>query len=164
MRQATKVTVGCNVLTEQAVFGGISIACVLMVMIYSLGKSSGGNFNPAVSLALGLAKKMAWKEVQVSRKGPKAQHQSPLPPPVKRSFNGSIKPLKQVLSNPKIRKVWTSIKFLSAKFGFYHAASGKGMRDNCKISTKFRRQNPGAFSGTTKEMKTPFLAAFGPTF
>mmetsp|Transcript_71730 Transcript_71730/g.171386 ORF Transcript_71730/g.171386 Transcript_71730/m.171386 type:complete len:456 (-) Transcript_71730:143-1510(-) len=58
-------TVGCNVLTGQAVFGGISIACVLMVMIYALGKSSGGNFNPAVSVALGIAKKMEWKEVGI---------------------------------------------------------------------------------------------------
>mmetsp|Transcript_47850 Transcript_47850/g.113700 ORF Transcript_47850/g.113700 Transcript_47850/m.113700 type:complete len:464 (-) Transcript_47850:181-1572(-) len=56
-------TVGCNVLTEQGVFGGVSIACVLMVMIYALGKSSGGNFNPAVSIALGLAQKMDWIEV-----------------------------------------------------------------------------------------------------
>eukprot|EP00971_Amphidinium_carterae_P049954 984702-Amphidinium_carterae.1 len=36
-----------------------------MVMIYSLGKSSGGNFNPAVSVALGIAKKMEWKEVGI---------------------------------------------------------------------------------------------------
>ena len=34
-------TIGCNVLTGQAVWGGISIACVLMVMVYSLAKSSG---------------------------------------------------------------------------------------------------------------------------
>jgi len=58
-------TVGCNVLTGQAVWGGVSIACVLTVMIYGLGKSSGGNFNPAVSVALGLAKKMEWNEVGI---------------------------------------------------------------------------------------------------
>jgi len=58
-------TVGCNVLSGQPIFGGISIACVLMVMIYALGKSSGGNFNPAVSVALGIAKKMDWKEVGI---------------------------------------------------------------------------------------------------
>mmetsp|Transcript_39362 Transcript_39362/g.88107 ORF Transcript_39362/g.88107 Transcript_39362/m.88107 type:complete len:473 (+) Transcript_39362:96-1514(+) len=58
-------TVGCNVLSGQPIFGGISIACVLMVMIYALGKSSGGNFNPAVSVALGIAKKMEWKEVGI---------------------------------------------------------------------------------------------------
>jgi len=56
-------TVGCNEITGQAVWGGVSIACVLTVMIYSLGKSSGGNFNPAVSVALGVAGKMQWGEV-----------------------------------------------------------------------------------------------------
>jgi len=34
-----------------------------MVMIYALGGVSGGNFNPAVSLALGVTKKMSWKKV-----------------------------------------------------------------------------------------------------
>jgi len=58
-------TVGCNVLTGQPVWGGVSIACVLTVMIYALGKSSGGNFNPAVSVALGIAKKMEWTEVAI---------------------------------------------------------------------------------------------------
>jgi len=58
-------TVGCNVITGQAVWGGISIACVLTVMIYALGKSSGGNFNPAVSVALGVAGKMEWGEVAI---------------------------------------------------------------------------------------------------
>jgi len=56
-------TVGCNVLSGQPVWAGVSIACVLTVMIYALGKSSGANFNPAVSLALGITKKMAWSEV-----------------------------------------------------------------------------------------------------
>jgi len=58
-------TVGCNVLSGQPVWGGVSIACVLTVMIYALGKSSGGNFNPAVSVALGLASKMEWSEVAI---------------------------------------------------------------------------------------------------
>jgi len=58
-------TIGCNVLTGQPVWGGISIACVLTVMIYALGKSSGANFNPAVSLALGLCDKLAWSEVAI---------------------------------------------------------------------------------------------------
>jgi len=58
-------TVGCNVLTGQPVWGGVSIACVLTVMIYALGKSSGGNFNPAVSVSLGLAGKMEWAEVAI---------------------------------------------------------------------------------------------------
>merc|ERR1711865_1014880 len=58
-------TVGCNVLSGQPVWGGVSIACVLTVMIYALGKSSGANFNPAVSVALGLCDKLAWKEVAI---------------------------------------------------------------------------------------------------
>jgi len=58
-------TIGCNVLTGQTVWGGISIACVLTVMIYALGKSSGANFNPAVSVALGLANKLEWMEVAI---------------------------------------------------------------------------------------------------
>jgi len=58
-------TVGCNVLTGQPVWGGVSIACVLTVMIYALGKSSGGNFNPAVSVTLGLCNKMEWSEVAI---------------------------------------------------------------------------------------------------
>jgi aquaporin Z len=58
-------TVGCNVLSGNAVWGGVSIACVLMVSIYALGAASGANFNPAVSFALGLANKMeeGWKQV-----------------------------------------------------------------------------------------------------
>jgi len=51
-------TVGCNVLTGNAQWGGVSIACVLMVAIYSLGGISGANFNPAVSIALGISKAM----------------------------------------------------------------------------------------------------------
>jgi len=58
-------TVGCNVITGQSVWGGVSIACVLTVMIYALGKSSGGNFNPAVSVSLGVAGKLPWSEVGI---------------------------------------------------------------------------------------------------
>jgi len=42
-----------------------SIACTLMVSIYALGGVSGANFNPAVSLALGIAKKLEWKDVGI---------------------------------------------------------------------------------------------------
>ncbi|CAJ1417001.1 unnamed protein product [Effrenium voratum] len=61
-------TVGCNVLGGNATWGGVSIACVLMVCIYSLGAISGANFNPAVSVALGISKAMGgpgldWKSV-----------------------------------------------------------------------------------------------------
>merc|ERR1719163_84178 len=59
------LTIGCNVLSGQPVWGGVSIACALTVMIYALGKSSGANFNPAVSVTLGLAGKMEWKEVAI---------------------------------------------------------------------------------------------------
>lgn len=58
-------TIGCNVLSGQPVWGGISIACALMVMIYALGATSGANFNPAVSLALSLAKKQTWPETGI---------------------------------------------------------------------------------------------------
>lgn len=49
-------TVGCNVLSNSGVFAGVSIACVLMVTIYALGGISGANFNPAVSVTLGITK------------------------------------------------------------------------------------------------------------
>eukprot|EP00933_Yihiella_yeosuensis_P035281 TRINITY_DN287_c0_g2_i1.p1 TRINITY_DN287_c0_g2~~TRINITY_DN287_c0_g2_i1.p1 ORF type:complete len:459 (+),score=95.14 TRINITY_DN287_c0_g2_i1:131-1507(+) len=52
------LTVGCNVLSGNAVFGGVSIACALMVCIYALGGISGANFNPAVSVSLGISKAM----------------------------------------------------------------------------------------------------------
>jgi len=63
-------TVGCNVLSGNARWGGVSIGSVLMVAIYSLGKISGANFNPAVSLSLGITKAMRgpgmdWKEVGI---------------------------------------------------------------------------------------------------
>jgi len=59
------LTVGCNVLTGSPVWAVTSIACTLMVSIYALGGVSGANFNPAVSLALGIAKKLEWKEVGI---------------------------------------------------------------------------------------------------
>lgn len=48
-------TVGCNVLGRNTVWGGVSIGAVLVVAIYAMGWISGGNFNPAVSLVLGLS-------------------------------------------------------------------------------------------------------------
>jgi len=50
------LTVGCNVLGGGGMWAGVSIACVLMVSIYALGGISGANFNPAVSVALGISK------------------------------------------------------------------------------------------------------------
>jgi aquaporin Z len=59
------LTVGCNVLTGSPVWGVTSIACTLMVCIYALGGISGANFNPAVSVALGIAKKLEWNDVGI---------------------------------------------------------------------------------------------------
>jgi aquaporin Z len=62
-------TIGCNVLGNNAIWGAISIACVLMVSIYALGTASGAHFNPAVTLALQLARKLdltgGWTQVIV---------------------------------------------------------------------------------------------------
>eukprot|EP00927_Polykrikos_kofoidii_P014714 TRINITY_DN1649_c0_g1_i2.p1 TRINITY_DN1649_c0_g1~~TRINITY_DN1649_c0_g1_i2.p1 ORF type:complete len:482 (+),score=86.78 TRINITY_DN1649_c0_g1_i2:83-1447(+) len=57
--------VGFNVLAKNGTWGATSIASVLMVSIYAFAPSSGANFNPAVSISLGLAKKMpdGWKQV-----------------------------------------------------------------------------------------------------
>jgi len=57
-------TVGCNVNSGgHAVFAVTSIACVLMVCIYALGGVSGANFNPAVSVTLGISKKLVLSEM-----------------------------------------------------------------------------------------------------
>merc|ERR1719231_1271638 len=58
-------TVGCNVLSCSPVWGGTSIGCVLMVAIYALGGVSGANFNPAVSLALGISNELKWDQVGI---------------------------------------------------------------------------------------------------
>jgi len=50
------LTIGFNVLSGQSTWAVLSIASVLMVFIYSLASVSGANFNPAVTLALYLAK------------------------------------------------------------------------------------------------------------
>jgi aquaporin Z len=53
-------TVGCNVIDGSPIWAVTSIACVLMVSIYSLGNVSGANFNPAVTLAVALSGGIAW--------------------------------------------------------------------------------------------------------
>jgi len=57
-------TVGCNVLSNASAFVGVSIGCVLMVIIYAFGAISGGNFNPAVSVMLGIIQSMG-KDVKM---------------------------------------------------------------------------------------------------
>jgi len=56
-------TVGCCVLTGNSVWNATAIASALMVMIYATAPVSGGNLNPAVSFALGLAGKLGWSDV-----------------------------------------------------------------------------------------------------
>lgn len=50
-------TIGCAVITGTETWSILAIASVLMAMIYSTGSVSGGNLNPAVSLALYMAGK-----------------------------------------------------------------------------------------------------------
>uniref|UniRef100_A0A7S2IJF3 Aquaporin n=1 Tax=Zooxanthella nutricula TaxID=1333877 RepID=A0A7S2IJF3_9DINO len=50
------LTFGCVALSENTAWAGVSVASVLMVSMYALGGISGGNFNPAVSIALGVCK------------------------------------------------------------------------------------------------------------
>jgi len=58
------LTVGFNVATgSPAAWAVTSIACSLMASIYALGAVSGANFNPAVSLTLGLTQKLPWSDV-----------------------------------------------------------------------------------------------------
>jgi len=59
-------TVGCNVLDPGAgPWAATSIACVLMVSIYAMAATSGANFNPAVSMALGVSGKLPLIEMAI---------------------------------------------------------------------------------------------------
>jgi len=51
-------SVGFNVLSGAALFGGVSLATALSVLTYALAGLSGANFSPAVTLALFTSKKL----------------------------------------------------------------------------------------------------------
>lgn len=59
------LTVGCNVMGPGSPWAATSIACVLMVSIYALAPVSGANFNPAVSMCLGVSGKLDLMEMGV---------------------------------------------------------------------------------------------------
>jgi len=54
------LTVTCHLLNGGGVFAGLSIAAILMVMIYALGDVSGAHFNPAVTVAISLSNQQKW--------------------------------------------------------------------------------------------------------
>lgn len=58
-------SIGCNVLAGSRIWCATSIACTLMVAVYIFADVSGANFNPAVSITLGLCGKKPWKEVAI---------------------------------------------------------------------------------------------------
>ena len=56
---------GCGVAVvtgADSVATSLAFGFVLIVLIYSFGSISGGHFNPAVSLAMAIEKKISWKE------------------------------------------------------------------------------------------------------
>lgn len=59
------LTVGCNVLSPASPWAATSIACVLMVSIYAMGPVSGANFNPAVSMCLGVSGKLPLRDMAI---------------------------------------------------------------------------------------------------
>lgn len=53
------LVVGCNILgADVTTWAGVSISLVLMACIYALGGISGANFNPAVSVSLGISRQL----------------------------------------------------------------------------------------------------------
>jgi aquaporin Z len=57
------LSIGCNLASKNAHFGGLCNALVVMILVYAFGGISGANFNPAVSFAFGVLKWMEWKTV-----------------------------------------------------------------------------------------------------
>ncbi|CAK0833425.1 unnamed protein product [Prorocentrum cordatum] len=51
-------TLGCNTMSGQVVWGGISTGCVLMALTYALAPISGAHFNPAVTFSLGVLRRL----------------------------------------------------------------------------------------------------------
>lgn len=58
-------TVGCNLTAGVSGWGPMSVAFVLMAVMYALAGVSGAHLNPAVSVAVGLSEKMEWKDVGI---------------------------------------------------------------------------------------------------
>jgi len=56
-------TIACCNLNGSKTWNATAVACVLMVSVYAVFDVSGGNLNPAVSLCLGLCKKLHWPVV-----------------------------------------------------------------------------------------------------
>lgn len=56
-------TIGCCNLCGDPTWNPTAIASVLTVLIYALEPVSGGSFNPAVTFALGLTRKLQWRFV-----------------------------------------------------------------------------------------------------
>ncbi len=54
---------GINVFAETAI--GLSFGIAVMVMVYSVGRISGGHFNPAVSLGAALGGRIRWAEAGI---------------------------------------------------------------------------------------------------
>jgi aquaporin Z len=59
------LTVGCVAFSGNFVWGGVAIACALMIMVYSFGPLCGVSLNPAVCLALYLV----YKQIRVGVDG-----------------------------------------------------------------------------------------------
>jgi len=55
--------VGCSIITGDSSWNATGVASTLMVLSYSLAPVSGGLFNPAITLSLGLVRQLKWSVV-----------------------------------------------------------------------------------------------------